>query len=104
MMKIDLTKHPVQHNEEKRRFEVKVDDKIAVAEYIKTTQKFILTHTEVPRGLEGNGIASHLAVAALTYAKDNSLPVMPLCPYMAGYIARHPEWKAILAPGINVRE
>lgn len=81
-----------------------MDTKTAVAEYIEVTQKLILTHTEVPRGLEGNGIASHLAVGALTYAKENGLVVMPLCPYMAGYIARHPEWKSILAPGIKVSE
>lgn len=103
-MKIDLAQHPVQHNPERRRFEVEIEGKTAVAEYIMTSQKLILTHTEVPRGLEGNGIGSHLAVAALTYAKDNDLVVMPLCPYMAGYIARHPEWKSILAPGINVSE
>lgn len=103
-MKIDLSKHPVLNNPDRRRFEVKVEDKTAVAEYIKTTQKLILTHTEVPRGLEGNGIASHLAVAALTYAKENELAVMPLCPYMAGYIARHPEWKSILVPGVHVSE
>jgi|AntRauTorckE5430_2_1112549.scaffolds.fasta_scaffold03753_3 predicted GNAT family acetyltransferase len=103
-MKIDLRQHPVQHNPERRRFEVKIETKTAVAEYIEITQKLILTHTEVPRGLEGNGIASHLAVGALTYAKENDLVVMPLCPYMAGYIARHPEWKSILAPGIKVSE
>ncbi|NRA47760.1 MAG: N-acetyltransferase [Phaeodactylibacter sp.] len=101
-MKIDLAQHPVQHNPERRRFEVKVEGKTAVAEYIQTKEKLFLTHTEVPKGLEGNGIGSHLAVTALTYAKDNGLVVMPLCPYMAGYIARHSEWKTILAPGVNV--
>ncbi len=101
-MKIDLSQHPVLNNEEQRRFEVKIAGKTAVAEYIKTSQKLILSHTEVPRGLEGQGIASHLAKAALSYAKSEDLRVMPLRPYMAGYIARHPEWKSILMPGINV--
>lgn len=101
-MKTDLSQHPVLNNEEKRRFEVEIDGQTAVAEYIKTAQKLILTHTEVPRALEGNGIASHLAKTALNYAKSEGLQVMPLCPYMAGYIARHPEWKSILMPGINV--
>jgi predicted GNAT family acetyltransferase len=101
-MSIDLTQHSVQNNTERRRFEVKIDGKISVAEYIKTSQKLFLTHTEVPKGMEGNGIASHLAKAAFQFARDNELRIMPLCPYMAAYMKRHPEWQDLLADGVNI--
>jgi len=101
-MSIDLVQHPVQNNTERRRFEVKIDGKTAVAEYIKTSQKLFLTHTEVPKGMEGQGIASHLAKAAFQFARDNELRIMPLCPYMAGYMKRHPEWQDLLADGVNI--
>lgn len=65
-------------------------------------EKIIFTHTEVPKALEGTGLGSMLAKAALNYAKDHQLKVMPLCPFMAGYIKRHPEWKELLLPGFNV--
>ncbi|WP_170254473.1 GNAT family N-acetyltransferase [Phaeodactylibacter luteus] len=94
--------HPVVLNEDKRRFEANVDGSLAVAEFIKTKDKLILTHTEVPPALSGKGIASLLAKTALQYARSSGLRVMPLCPFMAGYMARHPEWESLLVPGINV--
>ncbi|MCB0594158.1 MAG: N-acetyltransferase [Lewinellaceae bacterium] len=101
-MKIDLTGVDVVNNTARKRFELNVDGKTAVTEYMTPGDKIIFTHTEVPIGLEGNGIASLLAKAALEWAKEQNLKVMPLCPYVAGYIKRHPEWKAFLLEGFRV--
>jgi len=101
-MTLDPSQYNVLNNTERRRFELQVEGKTAVAEYIKTTQKLFLTHTEVPKGLEGKGIASQLAKTALQFARDHQLRVMPLCPYMAGYMKRHPEWQDLLADGVNI--
>lgn len=97
-----MTPVEVVHNLAARRFQVEADGHRAVSEYISLPDRIIFTHTEVPRALEGKGIASALARAGLEYAKEQALQVVPLCPYVAGYIARHPEWKEFLAPGYQV--
>lgn len=92
----------VENNQARHRFEVKVDDQMAVAEYIQGKDYIVFAHTEVPEALEGQGIASSLAHTALEYAKENNLQIMPLCPYFAAYIRKHPEYKAMLRPGFQV--
>lgn len=56
----------------------------------------------MPPGLEGQGVGSKLAQTGLNYARREGLRVMPLCPYIAGYISRHPEYKDLLQPGVRV--
>lgn len=92
----------IKENTEKKRFEVEVENKIALIEYIRAEDKMYLTHTEVPTELEGKGIASSMAKQVLQQIKDENLKLVPLCPFIASYIKRHPEWKEILAKGYNV--
>lgn len=94
----------IQNNSEKKRFEYRVESHVAVADYILTKDgRIVLTHTEVPKSMEGQGVGSKLARAAFNYAKENNLKVMPLCPFMASFVRRHrDEYAGILAPGFNV--
>ncbi len=92
----------VTHNPAKKRFEVSHEGHTAVVDYIPTKDSLVFTHTEVPKSWEGKGIASKMAHEALTYAKSEGLKVMPLCPYVASYIRRHPEYRSLLAPGFHV--
>ncbi len=90
------------NNEAKHRFEAEVGGQTAVLEYTRATGLMVYNHTEVPRDLEGQGIASQLAKTALDFARENALEVMPLCPYVAAYIRRHPEYRDVLRRGFNV--
>lgn len=92
----------VINNPEKKRFEIKVGDHLAKAEYILTKTRIIFTHTEVPPALEGQGIGARLARFGLDYARQNQLQVMPLCPYIAAYIRKHPEYQDLLMKGIRI--
>ena len=92
----------VVHNEEKKRFQVKKDGYIAEAEYILTKTRIIFTHTEVPMALSNQGIGAALAKTGLDYARANHLSVMPLCPFIASYMRKHPEYLDLLAAGINL--
>jgi len=92
----------VSENKEKKRFEVLVADKIAMIEYIRAQNKIYLTHTEVPPELGGKGIASSMVKQVLQQIKEEGLELVPLCPFVAAYVKRHPEWKDILAKGYNV--
>ena len=51
-----------------------------------------ITHTEVSRSHEGRGIAGALTKFTLDHARGQKRWVIPLCPYVAKYIERHPEY------------
>lgn len=92
----------VVHNEERKRFQVKKDGYIAETEYILTKTRIIFTHTEVPKALENQGIGGTLARTGLDYARAKGLSVMPLCPFIASYMRKHPEYLDLLAAGVNL--
>jgi predicted GNAT family acetyltransferase len=75
------------------RYEASIDDVlVGVVEY-QLDGKFITpTHTWVPPEFEGHGIASLLARYVLDDARVRGLDVQPRCPYIAGWIARHPDY------------
>jgi uncharacterized protein len=84
------------HNVNENRFEIGKDGVLAVLEYSREGEKIIFTHTGVPPALEGQGIASRLARAALEYARVQRLKVVPLCSFVSGYIRKHPEYADLL--------
>lgn len=101
---MDIQKEEIQitNNEALGQFEANVRGFLAVAEYRRVKDRIIFTHTEVPRELEGNGIASILAKTALDFAKEEGLTVLPICPFIAGYIRRHPEYRELVLPGFKL--
>jgi predicted GNAT family acetyltransferase len=92
----------IRDNEELKRFELEIQGKVAFIEYIKAQDNIYLTHTEVPMGLEGKGIGSMIIGQVLEEVKANKWALVPLCPFVAAYLKRHPEWKEILMDGINI--
>ena len=91
-------------NEENRRYEFRIDGHIAKIEYIKTPNgEIYLTQTEVPRALGGKGIGSQLVEKALKDIEHKDLRLVPLCPFVAGYIHKHPEWRRIVMKGFHIQ-
>lgn len=91
------TSWTVRHNEAESRFEVSIEDELAKADYRLRDGVMRIVHTEVPRPLEGRGIAAALIRAALEHARARGLKVDPQCSYAASYIQRHPETQDLLA-------
>ena len=89
-------------NLEKRRYETQVEGRWAFIEYLKAKNAIYLTHTEVPPGLEGRGIGTFLVEEALKDIEAQEQKLAPLCPFVAAYLKRHPEWKRLLAEGYSV--
>lgn len=88
----------VSLNTDKNRFELQIDDAIAVIEFDKIEPNILdLTHTEVPGELSGKGIGSKLVKGALQYIKENNLKFIPSCPFIQKYIANHDEWSDLVA-------
>jgi predicted GNAT family acetyltransferase len=89
-------KPEVRHNTAVRRFEIEVENDIAMLDYEQRGDTITFTHTGVPAEFEGRGFGSQLARAGLNYAREKSLKVVPLCWFVDGYIKRHPEYKNLV--------
>ena len=90
---------PIVHNLAQHRFEAVVPEGLCRADYRRVGDTLHLVHTEVPRDLEGRGIAGLLVQATLDHAAANGLHVIPMCSYVRAYMRRHPETHHLLAPG-----
>jgi predicted GNAT family acetyltransferase len=91
--------YEVIDNKDKKRFEIHIDDQIALEDYefftTSQSEKGIeYKHTEVPDALGGQGIAGYLVKYILDDAAAKGLRVKPTCPYVKSYIDKHPEYQA----------
>jgi len=102
-MNIDFDNIVVENNPAARRYQAQVGEYLAVAEYRLDGETITFTHTQVPKELEGHGIANKLAYAALDDARARNLTVVPLCPFIASYIRRHQEYIALVDPAHRER-
>jgi len=91
---MEKSTYEIATNTVNKRFEVKLEDNYAFLEYRLYDGNIALMHTEVPDALGGRGIASALAVYAFNYAKENNLPVIVYCPFVATFLKRHPEYQS----------
>lgn len=88
----------VFNNTAANRFEVRIGDQVAFADYKVLASGVLFSHTEVPPALGGRGIAKTLVRAGLKFARENNLKVMPVCPFFAKYITEHVEEQDLLHP------
>jgi predicted GNAT family acetyltransferase len=83
----------IRHEPDARRFTVDLDGKTAFISYRELPGRTLdFDHTFVPTAFRGGGIASQLTAHALRYARDHAYGVVPSCPFVAAYMARHPEY------------
>jgi len=84
---------------EATRYEARIDGQLAgFAAYRLSPGRITFTHTEVDPAFTGGGVAGRLARHALDDARARGLAVRPLCPYIAAYIKRHPEYADLVVP------
>lgn len=84
-------------NTEKNRYEYHVGKHIAKIEYVKAENgEIYLTHTEVPSELAGQGIGSALLGDVLQEIDRQQLRLIPVCPFVTGYVRKHPQWQRIV--------
>ncbi|KEF19191.1 acetyltransferase [Streptomyces rimosus] len=76
------------------RFEARLGGELAgVAAYLRAEGLLALVHTEVDPVYEGNGVGSALTRHALDTARADGLRVLAVCPFVAGWMERHPEYR-----------
>lgn len=85
------------------RYLAMVGDRVAgYLAYERTNRLLVLTHTEVESGFDDRGVADALARRALAdVAADGPRRVLPVCPYITWWIARHPEHAPLLYRGTD---
>ena len=88
----------VEHDPAAEQFRVRLNDGVAVLQYRRRAATIYFVHTEVPSELQHRGIADALAHAGLEFARADHLAVVPLCPFVAAYIRRHPSYGALVEP------
>ncbi|MFY1615497.1 GNAT family N-acetyltransferase [Micromonospora sp. WMMD736] len=54
------------------------------------------THTEVDPAYEGRGVGSTLARAVMDDARAKGRSVVPICPFLAEWLVKHPEYEDIV--------
>lgn len=80
------------------RFELHLRGQLkAHTEYNLLSNAVMFTHTEVQPEGEGQGYASTLIKFALDSVRERGLNVIPVCPFVAAYIRRHPEYRDLVA-------
>lgn len=84
------------HNVTKRQFECREQDLVAYISYSLEEGIINLLSVQVPKPLEGRGIAASLTQAALKFAQTYQYRVIATCPYVQLYIERHPNYQALL--------
>jgi predicted GNAT family acetyltransferase len=86
-------------NQAMHRFELHVDGELAAfSEYNVLKTGLLFTHTEVLPAFEGRGIGSAIAAKALDEVRRRSLMAIPVCPFIAAFLRKHPEYQDLVSP------
>jgi uncharacterized protein len=63
-----------------------------------------LDHTEVDDALEGQGVGSQLVKFALDELRANDHKIVPDCPFVAGYLDRHPDYRDLVDEELTAQQ
>ena len=87
----------VTDNQDRSRFELYLDGRLAELQYRRNGKRLVLLHTEVPVQLEGHGLGGKLVTAAIERAAREGMTVVPLCPFARGWLEHHPDTAGLAA-------
>ncbi|MBG0832114.1 N-acetyltransferase [Planomonospora sp. ID67723] len=83
---------------EQSRYEARLDGaRVGLVDYIRTGKTIIFVHTEVDSSAGGKGVGGKLARGVLDGARSEGLSVVPRCPFIKGWIDRHPEYADLVS-------
>ncbi|WOQ16567.1 GNAT family N-acetyltransferase [Raineyella sp. W15-4] len=101
-----MTEVIVTRNESEGRYEARVDGELAgFAEYQLATNLIVFTHTETRPAFEGKGVGSALARTALDEVRaEGDREVLAICPFINGWMHRHPDYLDMLYKGHGRKE
>lgn len=91
----------VRHVPEEGRFEIPLEEGEAYMAYEGPEEGTVdFTSTFVSSGHRGRGLAERIVLAALRWAREEDLSVVPTCPYVRETMTeRHPEFTDLMVDG-----
>ncbi|MEV0848110.1 GNAT family N-acetyltransferase [Streptomyces sp. NPDC049954] len=79
------------------RYEARLGPELAgFAQYIHSDGLIAFVHTVVDPAYEGRGVGSALVRTSLDAARASGTPVLAVCPFYSGWVARHPAYQDLL--------
>ncbi len=84
------------HEKENERFVFYDDGKEAYVEYTAGEGELNLYHTHTDPELRGKGLAARVVRAALEFAKENNLKIIPGCSYVQAFVSKNDEYKELI--------
>lgn len=88
----------VRDNPSELRYELLLGDRrIGQIRYRLEPGAVALIHTEIEPAFEGHGLGTQLVEGALRDLRARELRVIHICPLVAKYIHRHPEYSDLVA-------
>ena len=89
----------VRDNPEENRYEIRDGDRVlGTAAYERRGDTFVFTHTVVDPDAGQDGVGSRLVRAALDDVRSKGGSVVPVCPFVRGWIDRHQDYADLVAP------
>lgn len=58
--------------------------------------RIIIDHTEVNPDFKGKGVGKTLITAAINYARENNIKILPLCPFAKATFDKNPDIQDVL--------
>lgn len=64
--------------------------------HLRSGSIYFFVHTEINDDFSGQGIGSGLARGAMDDVRANGGSVVPLCPFIAGWLEKHPDYDDLI--------
>jgi predicted GNAT family acetyltransferase len=94
---MDNREYVVRDNPEELRYEIlRGDELVGEIRYRIEPGVIVLVHTDVAPSAEGQGIGTRLVAGALDDIRSRGLRLVPVCPFVAAYLRRHPEQRDLV--------
>ena len=88
----------VSDNPDESRYEIHDGETLAGSIVYRRGEDVVtMVHTEVDPAFEGQGVGSELVRGALDDVRAKGLHVKPLCPFVAAWIRRHPDYADLVS-------
>jgi len=88
----------VRNDPEAHRYEIREGDTLlGIAAYEHRGNTLVFTHTEVDQNSGRSGLGGTLVRAALDDVRSQGITIVPQCPFVRGWIERHPDYADLIA-------
>jgi predicted GNAT family acetyltransferase len=81
------------------RYEIRVgDERAGFTEFRDHDVQRVFFHTEIAEAFQGKGLSSVLIEQALTHTREEGKRIVPVCPAVARYLAKHDGFADVTDP------